>query len=249
MCDEERQPNEKNLTDEEQQPQPQDEKLTDAEILKRDIDTKGYGHLKNFFYLDTYSVAKWLCFSSSSNDRDLYLNELARYSKEKAITQYNRKTLGLCPAGSFDNSNLFLSTDVVQLAKDKYPSVTLITANGFYMLDEIIEDDDMKNDGSQKDKPEPLVCEKWNAKERNKMLGVLLAIAMDKYGFDMDAWSKGKNNKATGKAKSQDSIPATCEKYGLDVDEGTIKAYLEKAIELHRDTIEERKKKSEIRKK
>ena len=67
--------------------------------------------------------------------------------------------------------------------------------------------------------------EKFQEKERNQMLIVLLAMAIDRYGYDPK-----QRNKATGSGGG--SIRASVQKLGLDVDEKTIQKYLKQAFEI-----------------
>ncbi len=71
--------------------------------------------------------------------------------------------------------------------------------------------------------------------ERNKMLGVLLAMAIDKYGYNPSA----ARNSATG--TKGNSIKASLEKIGLSIDADTVKKYLKESYEIHSDSIESKK--------
>ena len=75
---------------------------------------------------------------------------------------------------------------------------------------------------------------KESPKERNKMLGVILAMAMDKYGYN----PKDKTNKATGKSSTRGSIAYGASELGINVNEGTVKKYLDQGYDLYRENIE-----------
>jgi hypothetical protein len=68
-------------------------------------------------------------------------------------------------------------------------------------------------------------------KERNKMLAVLLAMAVDKYGYDPEA----ARNTASG--SNAGGIPSALEAIGLSVDAKTVREYLKEAYEINKDSI------------
>ena len=90
-----------------------------------------------------------------------------------------------------------------------------------------IESGSIETIGKKENKPD-------SVKERNKMLGVILAMAIDKYDYK----PKEKTNKATGTPSSKGSIAYSAKRLGINVNEGTVKKYLEQAYDLHRDEIE-----------
>ena len=74
---------------------------------------------------------------------------------------------------------------------------------------------------------------KESPKERNKMLGVILAMAMDKYGYN----PKDKTNKATGTSSTRGSIAYGAAELGINVNEGTVKKYLEQGYVFYRENM------------
>lgn len=75
-----------------------------------------------------------------------------------------------------------------------------------------------------------------STKEYNSMLGVILAMAIDRYGFKLGE----PKNKATGEGEA--SIKASCERVGIYVTSKTIKSYLDKAYKIHPDSIDQNRK-------
>lgn len=86
-------------------------------------------------------------------------------------------------------------------------------------------------EGGRGELTQPQDTKDFSGKERNKMLSVILAMAIDKYGYN----PKANRNPASG--TSRNSIKAALEKIGLEISEDTIKKYLKEAYENHKDSI------------
>lgn len=76
------------------------------------------------------------------------------------------------------------------------------------------------------DKRSSLSSEQLNTKTENKMLQLILGMAMEAYGYD--PYSADRQD-ATGENKN--SIQARLSKMGISISNDTIKRYLDKAVE------------------